>query len=285
LAEAVAAFERVVRLDPDWALNHASLGALYAAQGNMASAQNELRTAATRAPRAAVYHLNLGAVAEATGDAAGARQAYAEALRLWPDWAEAYFWRATPFRAAFLAEWRQSTPPLTAPSVADLQAAIAGGEPYDLPYAQLAEAYLRAGRLPEAARLLQQADLAYSHRNEDKLEVLWAKAELAAARGDYKSAATFGDQAWAGFRDQSIFGPGDFGDPAYGPFLFRREAMAVDMVPQLIVIQLTDPWAERMVQLGDWYTLLGDSAGAAAIYHEVLTLVPDNAEVQARLQP
>ncbi len=285
LAEAVAAFERVVRLDPDWALNHANLGALYAAQGNMASALDELRAATTRAPRAAVYHLNLGAVAEATDDAAEARRAYAEALRLWPDWAEAYFWRATPFRAAFLAEWRESTPPLTTPSVTDLEAAIAGGEPYDLAYAQLAEAYLRAGRLPEAARLVQQADLAYPHRNEDKLEVLWAKAELAAARGDYESAAAFGDQAWAGFRDQSIFGPGAFGDPAYGPFLFRREAMAVDMVPQLIVIRLTDPWAERMVQLGDWYTLLGDPTRAAATYREVLTFVPDNAAAQARLRP
>ena len=40
-----------------------------------------------------------------------------------------------------------------------------------------------------------------------------------------------------------------------------------------------------MVQLGYWYTLLGDSTRAAATYHEVLTFVPDNAEAQARLQP
>jgi tetratricopeptide (TPR) repeat protein len=167
--------------------------------------------------------------------------------------------------------------------VADLEKSAAANSEFAVTYAQLAEAYLRADRLPEAARLLKKADLAYA-RSSDGLEILWVKAELAVAQGDYKEAVTLGEKALAGYRDQSIYGPGTFGDPSYGPFLFRRETMALDMVPQLTVIRLTDPWAARMVVLGDWYTALGDAARAAAIYREVLSYVPDSAEAQARLR-
>jgi tetratricopeptide (TPR) repeat protein len=283
LAEAVTEFETTVRLDPNWALNHANLGALYAAQGNDEASVSELRAATELAPQVALYHLNLGLIAERADEAAEAEQAYADALRYQPEWADAYFWRATPFRVAFLARWRSSAPPLAVPTVADLEKSAAANSEFAVTYAQLAEAYLRADRLPEAARLLKKADLAYA-RSSDGLEILWVKAELAVAQGDYKEAVTLGEKALAGYRDQSIYGPGTFGDPSYGPFLFRRETMALDMVPQLTVIRLTDPWAARMVVLGDWYTALGDAARAAAIYREVLSYVPDSAEAQARLR-
>jgi len=283
LAEAVTEFETTVRLDPNWALNHANLGALYAAQGNNEASVSALRAATELAPQVALYHLNLGLIAERADEAAEAEQAYADALRYQPEWADAYFWRATPFRVAFLARWRSSAPPLAVPTVADLEKSAAANSAFAVTYAQLAEAYLRADRLPEAARLLKKADLAYA-RSSDSLEILWVKAELAAAQGDYKEAVTMGEKALAGHRDQSIFGPGTFGDPSYGPFLFRRETMALDMVPQLTVIRLTDPWAARMVTLGDWHAALGDAARAAAIYREVLSYVPDSAEAQARLR-
>jgi tetratricopeptide (TPR) repeat protein len=283
LAEAVTEFETTVRLDPNWALNHANLGALSAAQGNDEASVRELRAATELAPQVALYHLNLGLIAERADEAAEAEQAYADALRYQPEWADAYFWRATPFRVAFLARWRSSAPPLAVPTVADLERSAAANSAFAVTYAQLAEAYLRADRLPEAARLLKKADLAYA-RSSDGLEILWVKAELAVAQGDYKEAVTLGEKALAGYRDQSIYGPGTFGDPSYGPFLFRRETMALDMVPQLTVIRLTDPWAARMVVLGDWYTALGDAARAAAIYREVLSYVPDSAEAQARLR-
>lgn len=269
LAEAIAELETTVRLDPDWALNHANLGALYAAQGDDEAAHREFQAAVKLAPQVGVYHLNLGAVAERTGNAAEAERAYAEALHYRPEWADAYFWRATPWRAAFLAQWRSSTLTPPAPSVVELDGSPA-----------LVEAYIQAGRLPEAERLLQRTGLVYPQ----SLVVVWVKAELAAARADYTEAAALGEKALTGYRDQSIFGPGTFGAPAYGPFYQRREAMALDMVPQLTVIRVTDPWAARLVRLGDWYAALGDAARAAAIYHEVLTYVPDNAEAQARLK-
>jgi tetratricopeptide (TPR) repeat protein len=258
-----------VRLDPDWALNHANLGALYAAQGDAEAARRELQAAVKLAPRVAAYHLNLGAVAEQTGNGAEAEQAYAEALHYRPEWADAYFWRATPWRAAFLARWRSSTLTAPAPTAVELDSRLA-----------LVEAHIQAGQLPDAERLLQRTSLVYPQ----SLVVVWVKAELAAARADYTKAAALGEKALTGYRDQSIFGPGTFGDPAYGPFYQRREAMALDMVPQLTVIRVTDPWAARLVTLGDWYAALGDAARAAAIYREVLTYVPDNAEAQARLR-
>jgi tetratricopeptide (TPR) repeat protein len=283
LSEAVAEFEIAARLDPDWALNHANLGALYAAQGDDEAALNELRTAARLAPLVAAYHLNLGLAAERANRASEAEDAYAAALSNRPEWAEAYFWRATPFRSECLSRWQASNPAASAPTVAELEAAVAAHSESALTYARLAEVYVRAGRLSEAERLLQRAELTYAGSAE-KLEIWWVRAALAAAQGNGAEAVRLGEKAFAGYRDQSIFGPGTFGDPSYGPFLFRREAMALDMVPQLTVIRLTDPWAARMVTLGDWRAALGDDAGADAVYREVLEHVPDNADAQMRLK-
>lgn len=284
LAEAVAAFEMAVRLDPDWALNHANLGALYAAQGKADAALKELRTAGRQAKGGAVYHLNLGLLTERAGNVSEAQTAYAQALSYQPAWANAYFWRETPFRVAFLAQWRSTLPPPPALTTTQLETAIARGEQFALPYAQLVEAYVQAGRLSEAARLVRRAELAYLSQRADSLEVLWVRAELAAAQGDYMAAATLGEKAVAGYRDQSVFGPGTFGDPSYGPFFQRRETMAMDLAPQLTLIRFTDRWATRLVLLGDWYAALGDAARARALYRETLTYVPDNAEAQTRLR-
>ncbi len=284
LAGAIAAFEMAVRLDPDWALNHANLGALYAAQGQTEAALKESRAAVELAPNTPTYPLNLGRVAEEAGLLDEARAAYSATLTLRPDWADAYFWRATPFRVVVAAEWRKSNPVADALTTEELEAVIAGGDPFAITHAQLAEAYLSEGRIEEAARLLKRAELAYFRSGEDALEVLWAKTELAAAQGDYAAAVKLGEQVVAGHRDQSIFGPGTFGDPSYGPFFQRRETMAMDLAPQLTLIHFTDRWATRLVLLGDWHAALGDAARATAVYRDVLTYVPDNIEAQARLK-
>ncbi len=259
LDQAVAAFEQATRLDADWPLNHANLGALYAAAGNPAAALTQMREASRRNPQASLYLLNLGQTAEAAGSADEARRAYADALKIEAE--PAYFWRSTPLRAAAWA----ARPPATH-SVLNVG---------DVVHTEVA-----AGQIQTAERLV--SDTALEAAATD-LEVGWARAELAAGHQDFAAAAAQGQGLVNRYLGQSVYGPGKFGDPSYGPFLFRREAMALDLVPQLMQVPVPDRWAERMVRLGDWYTAAGQATQAAGAYRAVLHYVPDNTTAQQRL--
>jgi len=283
LEQATAAFTMAAQLDPDWWLNHANLGALYESQNNYASALAEMKTAAELAPKSALTRLNLGVTAEGASEPLVAEQAYQATLNLRPDWAEAYFWRARPFRQRVLAQWRQTATPAPMPTLAELEAAAQGADRASI-YVRLAGAYVTMGRLDEAETLLQKATLSFFGAGEDRLELLWVEAELAAARGDLGEAATKGEQAMNGYQQQSAFGPGAFGEATYGLIVFRQETMAVDLAPQLTPAPFTDLWARRMLQVGDWNKLMGDEARASSIYRDLLALVPDQAEAKSRLQ-
>jgi tetratricopeptide (TPR) repeat protein len=283
LEQAIAAFEKTVQLDPAWWLNHANLGSLYAAQNDHAAALAEMQTAVELAPRSALAHLNLGVAAEGAGERALAESVYQATLNLRPDWADAYFWRATPFRSQVLAAWRQTAPPTPTPTLAELETATQGGDRAGQ-YIRLASAYLELGRLDEIEVLLKKAGLAFFESEEVRLEMLWVEAEWAAARGDWRTAAIKGEQAVYGYQLQSAFGPGAFGQATYGPIVFRQETMAVDLAPQLTRAPLTDRWAQRMLQVGGWYEAVGDETKAQQVYADLLRLAPGNVEAQDRLQ-
>lgn len=285
LEQAITALEEAARLDPAWWLHHANLGVLYTAHGDKALALRALQMAAALAPSAAIAHLNLGAVAEDDGAWAVAGQAYTATLNLRPDWVNAYFWRATLFRARVSAEWRAGAPRAQPPTLAELETAVTQGADRASVYIELSEADLNLGRLQEAGLLLRKADLAYYASGEERLEALWLKAEIAAAQSDWPSAIASGEQALEGYRQQSVLGPGTFGTTAYGPHLFRQETMAVDLTPQLLLAPFTDRWVQRLVRLGTWHAAAGHPAQAAGLYQEALTLAPDNAEAAERLRP
>jgi O-antigen ligase/Flp pilus assembly protein TadD len=285
LDRAAAGFAEAARLDPDWWLHRGNLGALHAARGDDAAALRELEMAVTLAPRAALAQLNLGMIAEQAGALAEAEQAYARTLDLRPDWADAYFWRATPLRARTLAEWRTRAAAAPEPTVAELEAAAAQGADRAPTYTQLAEAYLNGGRTQEVESLLLKAALATSFLAEEGLDVIWLKAELAAAHGDGESAIRLGEQALEGYRQQSVFGRGAFGTTAYGPHLFRQERMRLDLAPQFTPEPFKDRWVQRLVRLGEWHAAAGNAAQAGALYREALALAPDNGEAAEVLQP
>jgi tetratricopeptide (TPR) repeat protein len=264
-------------------LNHANLAALYEPQNNYVAALAEMQIAARLAPRSALAHLNLGVAAEGAGERPAAGGAYHDALNLRSDWADAYFWRATPFRQQVLAQWRQTATPTPAPTLAELEAAAQSADRADT-YVRLASAYVALGRLDEAGSLLQKATLAFFGTGEVRLELLWVEAELAAARGDLQGAVARGEEAVNGYQLQSAFGPGAFGEATYGLIVFRQETMAVDLTPQLTRAPFTDLWARRMLQVGGWYETVGDKTKAQQVYADLLTLAPDNVEAQDRLQ-
>jgi hypothetical protein len=84
-----------------------------------------------------------------------------------------------------------------------------------------------------------------------------------------------GQQALESYRMQGIGGLNTFGQQYYAPLMFRRPAMAVDLVPQLATITLPDRWGQRMLQLGQWYAALGEQDKAEATYRELQKEIPD----------
>jgi tetratricopeptide (TPR) repeat protein len=219
--------------------------------------------------------------AEKSGDQAAAGQAYAQALQSQPEWQEAFFWRRTTFRQEFYQNWRVSHPAVAPLSKQDLQNRLATGALDTSTYVDLAEAYLAEGRLADASGLLAQAGQAYAGGAMDALELDWAKAELTAAQGDLAGAVGSGQKALDGYRMQGVGGPNTFGQLYYAPLMFRRPAMAVELVPQLATISLPDRWGQRMLQLGRWYEALGDTTKADATYQELKHEIPD-IEIKAR---
>lgn len=281
--KAITEFKTVVQRDPDWWLNHANLAALYLKQNDLDSALRESRLAVQLGSGSPLTQLNYGVVAERAASLDEARTAYQQTLDLRPDWADAYFWRANEFRLSVLYQWRLTTTSTPILTVLQMEALAQSGDTAS-DYAPLAAEYIRLGRFAEAEALFQKAKLAYFRTSEDRLEILWLQAELAAARSGYVTATQLGQTAIDGYLAQSAFGPGSFGQAAYGQVFFRQDTLAVDLVPQLTPAPLTDPWANRWVRLGDWYAEAGDPAAALAVYQRVLTVVPDNWLATERLK-
>lgn len=275
LPGAITAFERASALDPAWALNHANLGSLYRAQGDLVRAEAELRRAVVLAPDAAIYFLNLGAIEEENGKSFESLVAYLRVLALRPDWGDAYFWRQTEFRQRVLDNWRRNIPAETPLTLAELEARVAANPSEAWFYIDLADEYLQEGRLREADELLGKAGLAYSGSASEQLEINWLRADLEAQRGNLKTAVQLGESALDGWRQQGIFGPGTYGTLYYNQLMFRRPAMRDDIVPQMEFIHLTDDWGKRMNRLSGWYAELGDFEQAAAIQRELLVFIPD----------
>ena len=91
LAEAEAAYRRILREDPEnsEALNH--LGLLRCQRGDAVQAFSLLRRAVAAAPQSATCHLHLGLVLEQSSDFEAALAAYHEAARLEPGASDAAF--------------------------------------------------------------------------------------------------------------------------------------------------------------------------------------------------
>jgi tetratricopeptide (TPR) repeat protein len=89
--QAVAAYERVLELDPEHAAAHINLGTLYYNRQDYKAAEEHYRQALRIDPRYALAHFDLGNVLDETGRVAEAIQAYMAALQLAPTYADAHY--------------------------------------------------------------------------------------------------------------------------------------------------------------------------------------------------
>lgn len=136
--DAVAAYRRVVALDPSYAAAWNNLGLLLHRLGQYDEARRAYETALAQDPHLAEAAYNLGALDEDQGDPEAAIRHYRRALELQPDYADAHFNLASALartgrNAEALAHWQRYL---------ELDAGS--------PWARIARAHLEAVEGPEA---------------------------------------------------------------------------------------------------------------------------------------
>jgi len=271
LDQAVESFQQAVRLDPTWAMNHAQLGRLLAAQGQHEEAVAALSKAVEVAPRAPLIHLNLAVTAEEAGLADLARWEYWSVLSMKRGWSDSNFWQETPLRQrvyydyqkwSLLDQGRLNSPPGELEQIKGL---------------------IEDGNYSQAEEELHRFELIRSIRGGTTLEIMWMKAWLTFQRGDLIGAVTLAERAFDGWRVQSSYGPGNQVGFQYGEKMYRIRGLEEDMTPQFIPAPWLDSWLDRMVIAGSWYQEIGKAARAISIYQEVLQYSPGHPEAEAEL--
>ncbi len=110
-AEAIAAYKKVVELEPEHAAAHINLGTLYYNRQDYASSEKHYRLAVEADPRYALGYFDLGNVLDETGHLQEAIRAYRTALQLAPTYADAHYNLALAYEKAgeprhALQHWR-----------------------------------------------------------------------------------------------------------------------------------------------------------------------------------
>ena len=90
-AQAIAAYQRVLELDPEHAAAHINLGTLHYNRQDYALSEKHYRAAIAIDPRYALAYFDLGNVLDETGRVAEAIQAYNTALQLAPTYGDAHY--------------------------------------------------------------------------------------------------------------------------------------------------------------------------------------------------
>ncbi len=269
--QAAESFQQAARLDPTWAMNHAQLGRLLAAQGQHEAAVASLSKAVELAPRAPLIRLNLAVTAEEAGLEDLARREYWSVLSMKRGWSESNFWRETPLRQRVYYDFQKWS---------SLDQGQVNSPPGELEQIKL---LIKAGDYSQAEERLHRLELIRSFRGETKLEIMWIKAWLSRQRGDLTGAVALAEKAFDGWRVQSSYGPGNLEGIHYGEKLYRLRGLEKDLIPQFIPAPWLDSWLDRMVIAGSWYHQIGEKDRAVAIYQEVLHYCPGHPEAEAEL--
>jgi hypothetical protein len=135
---------------------------------------------------------------------------------------------------------------------------------------------VKLGKLDNAERQLELAQLAFLTPGETALNLDWGWAELAAGRGDFAKAVQTGQDVIDRYLFKGLFGPGDTSLlTSYTQEAFRRPSLLLELVPAVQTIALSDRWGERMNQLAGWYAQLGNRDQADKILSELKTMILD----------
>jgi tetratricopeptide (TPR) repeat protein len=308
LEQAIKQYERGITLEPYYSLNHANLASLYWQAGREEEALQQMQAAINLAPGESLYHLNLGYYYEQLGFDEDATHEYQLFLTQKPGLFEGSYWRQTPLRQQSVEKWKEDNPKPTIPSsprsygdyarlgwqelgqeqpekaLAAFQMALGLNDAQIEAYHGLGVTYMALGEHEQAEYYLQAALNIFTFSMGEKMEPLLTRGRLAYLQGELDEAITNYELALGMVEEYTIYGWGTLGWSPYGHFLFQRESIAPDLLPQLVRADITDSLAERYLELGGWYEEIGDRDKAIDTYRRVLAAVPDFTAAARRLE-
>jgi len=308
LEQAIEQYERGIALEPNYSLNHANLASLYWQAERKEEALQQMIAAINLAPGESLYHLNLGHYYEQLGFHEDAAHEYQLFLSSKPDLVEGSYWRQTPIRQQAVEQWTEANPTPAIPSsplsygdytrlgwqeldrkqpeqaLAAFQVALSLSDAQIEAYHGLGATYMVLGEHEQAEYYLQAALSILTFNIGEKMGPLLTWGQLAHLQGDLGEAVTSYELALSMVEEYTIYGWGTLGWSPYGHFLFQRESIAPDLLPQLVRADIMDSLAERYLELGGWYEERGDQDKAIETYRRVLTAVPDFAAAARRLE-
>jgi tetratricopeptide (TPR) repeat protein/O-antigen ligase len=274
---ALPLWERAAQDDPNWALLPATIGAL---KQDLGAAQ----AARTLAPGSHLFALNAGAIAEAQGNTVAAQETYRTALSLKPAIADALYWQQNPLRLSILRDWRNGLP-ATSSALDKGWAALtrqapdqavgwfqqaAAEDPSNLAAdLGLGKAYLQLRDLNSAQRAVQTGLELPVTSLEELLPLYLLAGDVDDARGDRAGAISEYARVFSGIADYDIDGPGSYAHPQRSWFVFHRQALPGELVPQLPRADITAEMDQRFAKLAEWYRADGQTGLACWVLQRV----------------
>ena len=251
IPQAIEEFKKAIALEPAWAANHANLGALYLAQGDLVSAREQYTQAATLAPEGSLYQFNLGLLCEQVGDQLCAANAYMSTLDHLYQRSTLDFWQQTPLREKVYAFWLYENPEKPV-MLTDALELLAKNDDYTSIYNLVAQAYLDEGETAKAQVSVSYARLAYAGKPFQSLDTQWLQAEIFAQEGYPDQAKATAQPVIDQYALPGLDGPGSFGALQYAPRIFHSLAMSLEVVPQLQTLPLSQHYEEMETTLASW---------------------------------
>ncbi len=284
---ALQSYVRATQLEPVYSLPWANWAALSAANDLFDRAAEGMQAAADRAPEAGLYWLNLGSYQENLGNVKAASEAYMQALSLEPDWSASAFWTRSALRQETLAAFEPPPPDPGRPVeegrilAGEARAAIANGDleqgrslleqVYAINsqdaelYLGLAEIAMAEDELELTERNIQVGLLVQATSNQHKAEMLLLWAEIAAQQGDDEATLERYQGAFEAITTENLYGGGSRGWVPYNLFVFQRQGLAEDLLPQLERADIPASVALRLLVLADLYEEMGQPDQAEVV--------------------
>ncbi len=288
LEPAIAHYRAGIAHDPAYAPHHANLSALLWQAGRQTEAVTELQRAEMLAPKSPVFPLGLGVFYESMGDKEAAKDALERAAVL--SYGEStFFWRSSSLRQDVIAGVIGDLPDaeddgwsllvegdlaasrqMFATALDRSASAVEGNR-------GLAAVALAAGDVEAATHHLQVALFigpTYNLLEHRRAQMDWAR--LAVLRGELDAAISRAKPVIDAYRRETFWGYGRYGTADYGWYVYYRESLLQDMLPQVVTAGLPDEAGDWMLEVAGWHRQLGDIEAAQDLCSRVLEEIPDS---------
>ena len=283
---AIDYFKKAIKSDPMWATNYANLGILYKEIGDYSQALAMMKQASILAPESSLIALNYAIIAEETRDYELAKKYFWNYFIMGGIEDSGPFWHATTLRNKIYYQNRKMD---FRKRYVEWNDKNAGWEMYPDRFdwsihLKLAKYYLDRGEYQLVLPEIQQVELLGGRRGVNYLELLWLKSKMAIYRGEYSTGLNLAQTALDGWRIQSIYGPGTYGESNYSKQIHRSPSIDDDLIPQFEFAPIPDTWINRMVEIGKWYSEIDETEEAKKVFLEVISIDSNNEDAIALLK-